>query len=178
MRHAAHQLVSLGGVRGAFPAIEVDGQRHVALVSEPLRLLLHPVVQSPPLVDHNDSRMASGRAGQSEVTGDRFVAALVADGFALWRRRQKRADQPDKCYRRNQNDESRSHNAPPEGMGPALYPRAQASARFIDVRFDESNDMRCVVPRFDIWIPLLIADLRAPACPRHPRYSQLRLRPR
>ena len=60
------------GVVATFAAIEIDGQRHVALVGQLRGLLFHPVVQSPPFVNDDERGKRAFARGRVENALARF----------------------------------------------------------------------------------------------------------
>lgn len=79
LRQAAHEFVGGFSVGGDFAAIEIDGEGDVALVGEMLRLLLDPVIETPPLVNDDEARVGPVTGGQVEEAVDGFIAAGERD---------------------------------------------------------------------------------------------------
>jgi len=107
---APHQFVSQVWIVGDLAAIQIDRQRDVALAGELFGLLLHPVVQSPPLVDHDErwKRPFAGRSVENSVDG--VVAGFVGNSLAIDGEGRKRQRE-----RQNQREEKTFHTTTPEG---------------------------------------------------------------
>ena len=75
--------MSLVGRGGNFAPIEIDSERDIALVGKFRCLLLDPIVQSPPFVNHDDRGEWAFALGSVENSLHGFVATLVRDGFAI-----------------------------------------------------------------------------------------------
>src|SRR5882762_451681 len=102
IRQAAHQDVRFILVRSHFSAIQIHGQCHVPLLGVLLRLLLHPVIQAPPFMNHDDRRVLARAIRQRQIAAHRFVAALVADRLRFWRsssQRQSECQNSQRQYR-------------------------------------------------------------------------------
>jgi len=83
-RHAASDFVRHIGRGCDCAAIPIDGQRQAALVCEAHSLILHPIIQAPPFVNHDQRGVGAcfGR-GCVENALDGLVAALVGHGLAV-----------------------------------------------------------------------------------------------
>ena len=81
--NSAHDFVGHVGSGRDLAAIEIDGERDIALISELRRLVLHPVVQSPPFVNDDQRRERAFACGRVKNSLHSFVAAFVGDGLAL-----------------------------------------------------------------------------------------------
>src|SRR6266496_1802395 len=58
-RYATHELMGLIRSGGYFSAIEIDRESHITLVGQLRRLLFHPSVQPPPLMNNDERRKRS-----------------------------------------------------------------------------------------------------------------------
>ena len=85
IRQTAHQNMRLVRRRGHFPPIQIDGQRHISLRGEIFCLVLHPVVQSPIFMNHDDGRMLAAALRQSQKAAHGVPAAFVGNGFCFYR---------------------------------------------------------------------------------------------
>src|SRR5581483_9917804 len=65
-----------------FPAIQINRERDVALVSQLRRLFLHPIIQAPPLMNDDESRERPLARWRVQHAGDGFVAALYETDLA------------------------------------------------------------------------------------------------
>src|SRR5208282_272645 len=81
-RQTTHQFVGQVRVVGDLAAIQIDRQRDVSLAGKLLGLLLHPVVQSPPLVNHDQRRKRPFAGGSVQNSTDGLVTRLVGNGLA------------------------------------------------------------------------------------------------
>ena len=77
----ARKLMRRFHVVGHFSAIEIHRQRHVTLGGIAGCLLLDPVVQSPPLMHHNQPRVRPRRLGQIQNPLRHALAAGEGDSL-------------------------------------------------------------------------------------------------
>ena len=78
---SSHQFMRFIRIRRRFSPIKIYSQSYVALVSNFLRLLFHPIVQSPPFVDDNDGGVAARFFRDGQKTVDGILAARKFDHF-------------------------------------------------------------------------------------------------
>ena len=78
-RRRGHQRPgACSGVSARRAAVEIDCERHIAFAREPSSHRLDVVVQSPPLVDHDDARQRLGRIGRHREKADQVALLRLA----------------------------------------------------------------------------------------------------
>src|SRR6266404_5882817 len=80
-RDSTHAFMGLFGSSSDFAAIKIEGQRGIALIGEFRGLLFDPIVESPELVDHDDTGERSYAFGSVEDCFYCVVATLVGNVF-------------------------------------------------------------------------------------------------
>jgi len=79
-RKAAHEFMRHFGIRGDFPPVEVDRQRHVSSGGEFLRLILGPILQSQIFVNHDDPGKGPFSLRNEDFCADGVLSARIVDG--------------------------------------------------------------------------------------------------
>jgi hypothetical protein len=77
--NTAHEFVSLFGIGCAFSAVKINGQRHVTGIRQFGRLLFYPVIQAPPLMNHDQCGKRSRSFRRIQHRLHSFVAGFVGD---------------------------------------------------------------------------------------------------
>ena len=123
-RGAHHELVGLLLIRRDLAAVEVGREGHVPLPGESARLVLHPVVEPPPLLDHDDGGERPLPLWSGEEAGSVLVAALEGDGF-LRRPRRPRGHEKDERQSESQDHDRASPSSCRSGISarPGAAPR-------------------------------------------------------